>query len=89
MIKPKRCTDPEPRVDTTTTALPSSNETTTTVAAEHIPFEMRQYPRTTDYHWPDFNRNATGISGEWTNGEGLGTGPIGFGFSVKLTEDSV
>ena len=71
------------------TALSLSNVTTTTVAAEEIPFAMRQYPRTTDYHWPDFNRNATGISGEWTNGEGLGTGPIGFGFSVKLTEESV
>ena len=61
----------------------------TTVAQEDIPYNMRQYPKTTDYHWPQFFEDATGITGEWTNGEGVGTGPIGFGFSVKLTQESV
>ena len=51
--------------------------------------EALTYPRTTDYHWPNFDQNATEIEGEWTNSEGIGTGPFGFGNDVKLTDSSV
>ena len=56
--------------------------------------EALTYARTTTYHWPNFNVNATEgeisrIVGEWTNSEGIGTGPFGFGSDVKLTDTSV
>ena len=51
--------------------------------------EALTYVRTTTYHWPNFNDNATDIEGEWTNSEGIGTGPFGFGSDVKLTDTSV
>ena len=51
--------------------------------------EALTYVRTTTYHWPNFNENATDIEGEWTNSEGIGTGPFGFGSDVKLTDTSV
>ena len=51
--------------------------------------EALTYQRTTDYHWPNFDHNATDIEGEWTNSEGIGTGPFGFGNDVKLTDSSV
>lgn len=50
--------------------------------------EALTYDRTTTYHWPNFNENATDIEGEWTNSEGIGTGPFGFGSDVKLTDTS-
>ncbi len=58
-----------------------------------IPFvynpEDLTYMRTSDYHWPLFNQNATGITGEWTAANGIETGPFGFGSDVQLTETSV
>ena len=51
--------------------------------------EALTYERTTTYHWPNFDVNATDIEGEWTNSEGIGTGPFGFGSDVKLTDTSV
>ena len=51
--------------------------------------EALTYASTTTYHWPNFDVNATDIEGEWTKGEGIGTGPFGFGSDVKLTDTSV
>ena len=65
--------------------------TTTGAATTEYPPEKLLYVATSDYHWPNFNKNMT----KWIpdtfdfNTDGLSDGPFGFGKSVKLDKEQV
>ena len=42
------------------------------------------YAKTTDYHWPNFEKKMDDQTGKYDKEEGLSDGPFGFGKSVKL-----
>jgi len=46
------------------------------------------YQASSDYHWPQFNKNVTkdGISGNWRPATGTDIGPFGFGKALKFED---
>lgn len=67
--------------------LATSTTTTEPPPPTTLPPDQVLYPRTSDYHWDRFDKNATGteIVGGWSlKPDGKAQGPLGFGNAIKF-----
>ena len=72
-------------------SLATTTTTTTTDVPTTLPAAEMLYPQTSDYHWDQFDKNASlsETIGGWSEEKGFGQGPFGFGSAIKFGTEQV